>query len=60
VALYGDPARATADGMIGALRGAITPRTKVVALTRVHSETGAPACSSRAPTSGSAARAGRG
>ncbi|MDA0166968.1 aminotransferase class V-fold PLP-dependent enzyme [Solirubrobacter ginsenosidimutans] len=40
VRLYDDPATATADGMLGALREAITPRTKVVALTWVHSGTG--------------------
>jgi hypothetical protein len=40
VALYDDPAQATAAGMISALRSAITPRTKVLALTRVHSGTG--------------------
>jgi selenocysteine lyase/cysteine desulfurase len=40
VRLYDGPAQATADGMLGALRDAITPRTKVVALTWVHSGTG--------------------
>ena len=40
VRLYDDPAQATVDGMIGALRGAITPRTKALALTWVHSGTG--------------------
>lgn len=40
VRLYDDPAQATADGMIDALRGALTARTKVVALTWVHSGTG--------------------
>lgn len=40
VRLYDDPAAATADGMIDALRGAIGARTKVVALTWVHSGTG--------------------
>src|SRR4051794_28479425 len=36
IRLYDDPAKATADGMLGAVRDAITPRTKVVALTWVH------------------------
>ncbi|MBE2320487.1 aminotransferase class V-fold PLP-dependent enzyme [Solirubrobacter sp. CPCC 204708] len=40
VRLYDDPAQASADAMIGALRGALTERTKVVALTWVHSGTG--------------------
>jgi selenocysteine lyase/cysteine desulfurase len=40
VRLYDDPARATAAGMLQTLRAAITPRTKVVALTWVHSGTG--------------------
>jgi selenocysteine lyase/cysteine desulfurase len=40
VRLYDDPAEATAEGMIGALRDAITPQTKLLALTWVHSGTG--------------------
>jgi selenocysteine lyase/cysteine desulfurase len=40
VALYDDPARATADEMLSRITAAITPRTKVVALTWVHSSTG--------------------
>ena len=40
VTLYDDPARASVDGMVAAVAGAITPRTKVVALTWVHSSTG--------------------
>jgi selenocysteine lyase/cysteine desulfurase len=40
VALYDDPAQATADEMLSRLQAAITPRTKVVALTWVHSSTG--------------------
>jgi selenocysteine lyase/cysteine desulfurase len=40
VSLYDDPAQATADGMLRALRAAITPRTKVLAVTWVHSGTG--------------------
>ncbi len=40
VALYDDPARATAEETLERLRRAITPRTKVVALTWVHSGTG--------------------
>jgi selenocysteine lyase/cysteine desulfurase len=38
--LYDDPARATVDEMTTRLAAAITPRTKVVALTWVHSSTG--------------------
>jgi selenocysteine lyase/cysteine desulfurase len=38
--LYDDPARATVDEMTTRLATAITPRTKVVALTWVHSSTG--------------------
>ena len=40
VALYDDPAKATTDEMLSRLNAAITPRTKVVALTWVHSSTG--------------------
>ena len=40
VALYGDSAAATEDGMTAALEGALTPRTRVVAITWVHSSTG--------------------
>jgi selenocysteine lyase/cysteine desulfurase len=40
VRLYDDPAQATAKTMLDAVRHAITPRTKVVALTWVHSGTG--------------------
>ena len=40
VRLYDDPAQATTDGMIGAIKRAITDRTRVLALTWVHSGTG--------------------
>src|SRR4051812_24333051 len=40
VKLYDDPARATAGEMLSRLAAAITPRTRVVALTWVHSSTG--------------------
>ena len=40
VRLYDDPAQATADGMIDAIKGAITDRTKVLAVTWVHSVSG--------------------
>src|SRR4051812_17616391 len=40
VALSDDPAKASADEMLSRLDAAITPRTKVVALTWVHSSTG--------------------
>ena len=40
VELYDDPATASADEMLSRLTAAITPRTKVVALTWVHSSTG--------------------
>ena len=40
VTLYDDPAEATVDEMVGRLAAGITPRTKVVALTWVHSGTG--------------------
>ncbi|HVH42568.1 MAG TPA: aminotransferase class V-fold PLP-dependent enzyme [Labilithrix sp.] len=38
--LYGEPSSATEDGMTAALVGALTPRTRVVAITWVHSSTG--------------------
>jgi len=40
VSLYDDPAQATADVMVGTLKKAITPKTKVIAVTHVHSWTG--------------------
>jgi selenocysteine lyase/cysteine desulfurase len=40
VRLYGDPAAASADRMVGAIRDGLGPRTRVVALTWVHSSTG--------------------
>jgi len=40
VTLYDDPAAAAVDAMVEALVAAVTPRTKVVALTWVHSSTG--------------------
>ncbi len=40
VTLYDDPAQATVDEMVGRVAAGITPRTKVVALTWVHSSTG--------------------
>ena len=40
VTLYDDPATASVDEMVGRLAAGITPRTKVVALTWVHSSTG--------------------
>lgn len=40
VALYADPARATADEIVDALARAVTPKTRVVAVTWVHSSTG--------------------
>jgi selenocysteine lyase/cysteine desulfurase len=40
VALYRDPARATEDEIVGSLGRALTPATRVVALTWVHSSTG--------------------
>jgi hypothetical protein len=39
VALYDDPAQASAGEMLERLRAAVTPRTKVPALTWVHSGT---------------------
>ena len=40
VRLYDDPAQATAEAMIDAIKGAITDRTKVLAVTWVHSVSG--------------------
>src|SRR5262249_38326277 len=40
VPLYGDPAAADADAIVGALCAAVTPKTRVVAVTWVHSSTG--------------------
>jgi selenocysteine lyase/cysteine desulfurase len=40
VRLYDDPAAATADDMVGRLMAAVTPTTRVVAVTWVHSGTG--------------------
>lgn len=40
VSLYDDPARATVDEMVARLVRGVTPRTRVVALTWVHSSTG--------------------
>ena len=40
VALYGDAASATEEAMTAALTNALTPRTRVVAITWVHSSTG--------------------
>ena len=40
IALYQDPERATADGIVDAVRAAVGPRTRVVALTWVHSVSG--------------------
>jgi selenocysteine lyase/cysteine desulfurase len=40
VALYGDSAHATAGGMVDAIVRAVTPKTRVVAVTWVHSGTG--------------------
>ena len=40
VKLYDDPAQASEAAIIGALRGAVSRRTRVVALTWVHSSTG--------------------
>ena len=42
VSLYDDAAAATVDQMVERLVGGITPRTKVVAVTWVHSSTGRP------------------
>ena len=40
MSLYDDPARASATQIVGRLRAALTRRTRVVALTWVHSSTG--------------------
>jgi selenocysteine lyase/cysteine desulfurase len=40
VTLYEDPAKASADEMVERMQAAITPRTKVLAVTWVHSGTG--------------------
>jgi selenocysteine lyase/cysteine desulfurase len=40
VRLYADPAKATVDEIVGNLVGAVTGRTRVVAVTWVHSSTG--------------------
>ena len=40
VTLYDDPADATVDEMVGRLVAGVTPRTRVVAITWVHSSTG--------------------
>ncbi|MFI7636301.1 aminotransferase class V-fold PLP-dependent enzyme [Nonomuraea sp. NPDC049400] len=40
VRLYDDPARATEDRMVQALKAGLGPRTRVVAITWVHSSTG--------------------
>jgi selenocysteine lyase/cysteine desulfurase len=40
VRLYDDPAQASADGMIAAIKDAVTDRTKVIAVTWVHSVSG--------------------
>jgi selenocysteine lyase/cysteine desulfurase len=40
VPMYGDPATATEATMVGRIRDAISPATRVVALTWVHSSTG--------------------
>jgi selenocysteine lyase/cysteine desulfurase len=40
IALYGNPAQATVDGIVGRIVDAIIPATRVVALTWVHSSTG--------------------
>lgn len=40
VSLYGDPATATVDEMVDRLARGLTPRTRVVAITWVHSSTG--------------------
>ena len=40
VRLYSDPASTSQDEIVGALAAAITPRTRVVAVTWVHSSTG--------------------
>jgi aspartate aminotransferase-like enzyme len=40
IALYDDPAAASADVMVGRLAAAVRPATRIVALTWVHSSTG--------------------
>ncbi|MFB4271967.1 aminotransferase class V-fold PLP-dependent enzyme [Nonomuraea sp. GTA35] len=40
VRLYDDPARASADRMVSAIKDGLGPRTRVVAVTWVHSSTG--------------------
>jgi selenocysteine lyase/cysteine desulfurase len=40
IALYANPANATEDEIVGALAAALTPGTRVVAVTWVHSSTG--------------------
>lgn len=40
VALYDDPAETSVDGVVSRMRGAITDRTRVLAVTWVHSSTG--------------------
>lgn len=40
VRLYADPATASTDEIVGSLTQAVTPRTRVVAVTWVHSSTG--------------------
>ncbi|MFF4198475.1 aminotransferase class V-fold PLP-dependent enzyme [Nonomuraea sp. NPDC001831] len=40
VRLYDDPAKATADRMVSTIKAALGPRTRVVAITWVHSSTG--------------------
>lgn len=40
VKLYDDPARASADAIVSAVKAGLGPRTRVVALTWVHSSTG--------------------
>jgi selenocysteine lyase/cysteine desulfurase len=40
IALYGDPRRASEDEIVSRLRRAVTGRTRIVALTWVHSSTG--------------------
>lgn len=40
IALYEDPFMANAEAMVGALRSAIGPATRLVAITHVHSSTG--------------------
>lgn len=40
IKLYDDPATATADGMTAAIKAALTPATRLVAVTWVHSGTG--------------------